>query len=372
VRITRRRLLGAGIAGATTVALAPRLRRIFGDSAESGGTSPVSGIGLLDYRIEGSDKPLAIAEELTRYAPGRFDVVVAQTSSLKLNWPKVKAANANLWWAVYSNGTHTNHPPPYFSHDWYVWDSQNHAVTSKQFPGNYLMDPRSGWKGYRENFCAKLLTDSGANALYVDELGVGPIYEGGVSGSPIDPRTGTTWTWADWMISMNALLDGYRAKLPGTKLYCNGLGNGNRYFTAPTSTLLDHCDGALAESFLRGASQPATFYPTASSYDREIRMIEDAGPAAWACTKIWVTTSTTTNDRVLRWALGTFLLGAAPGALWYSTAVRAQTVTPWRSEWTTAKELGAPLGPRVGNQRLFEHGSVTVNTATHDAAITLT
>lgn len=363
----------------------------------------MSTVGFLDYAIEGDDNKsgwLTQAIALDRYRPGRFEIVVAQQNMLKPFWPAIHDANPDIEWAAYTNGTHYSGPIA-FPADWYVKGSTGLRVRSKAFPTNYLMNPLStslyqgyaGWNAYKLAQSKALLASSGASALYIDELGVGPIFVDGITDGPaIDPRTKQPWTWAAWMVQMNMVLDTYLT-IP-VPIYANGLGNGGRFFEPPlgtdaaknggnTAPLLQHSEGMLMESFLRGAKMPnesattSPWYPSVapnrlsgvSPYDRELRAVEQSGSNAWFCTKVW-TGSAQTNS-VLNWALATFLLGYKPGQLWYSTGKRASTVTPWRAEWTSAKLLGAPLGPRIGYTRAFEGGTVAVNPSAHTGSIVL-
>lgn len=337
------------------------------DEAEA---AVVGQLGVFDYVIEGNDAAMSLSVALDRYTTGKFDMAVALANTLKGVYSQVKAKNPSFVWAVYLNGTHSqqlDHPA-----DWYLYDKYGNMVVPKDFPKNRLMDPRSGWKDYNVQHGLSLLNGTGANALYIDELGIGPIRVDGLSGAPINPATGLAWTNAEWMPQMDNILMAFNAATP-RYIYCNGLGNGVRYFdpAAPTSTLLSYCDYSLAESFMRGAKNPATYYPSLSTWTKEVQMVEDAGANLMACSKIWVTIDSTTRSRIHRYCLGTFMLGFQPGAMWYFTGQRATTVTPWNALWDKVRSLGAPTAPRGGYYRTFQNGSVTVDPVAHDAVFTL-
>lgn len=364
------------------------------DKSIAEGDEPV--VNPFAYDIEGNDQPIGRDAALKRAR--KFPFIVAQA---EMYGAYVKGAYAGdsdamiqahpqLDLSMYLNGTHMNsdavarYNPP---NDWFVLDGNGTRVRAGgDWSNNYLMDPLSGYIDWLVEMTGPKLERCRYNSLYVDELGVGPITSlaDGI-GKPIDRRTGQPWTWATWMPEMAAVAQRFSADFD-VPIRTNGLGNGLRFFdpdpemrgedsSGPTSQMLPFCDSALAESFIRGATtvKPggADYWPTLTALEREIRMLEVAGPKAWACSKIWITRSDTFKEQVHRFCLGTFMLGAAPGAAWTFTKQKATTVTPFHPLWARARSLGAPLGARNGLVRQFQHGEVRVDATRHDATFTI-
>lgn len=380
MRITRRKLLiGAGIATAgITAELFLRKRSLVQPEADLLGEA----MKTMAYDIEGNDKPLTDTVARARFAKGKFDIGISLKAMYQNIVGELIAANPALVMAVYTNGTHSKKAPPYFPLDWYIYDINGVPVRSKAFPDNHLMNPRSSWVGFKMDE-AKALLDSDYNAIYVDELGVGPVYLEGVTSAPVISGSRTPYTWDEWMKDCIYLAKSYQT-VTAKPVYANGLGNGARFFEYPvgdvktsnggnTRPLLDVCDRTLGESFLRGATQPPSYYPTVKNWNRDVDMVAAAGAKSMFCCKVWSSTDAAVVARIHRWSLGSFLLGANPDTAWYFTGKNAKeltpSVTPWSATWDRAKQLGNPVSPRDNTHRDFVNGYVDVNNTTHDAQI---
>lgn len=347
---------------------------------------------LLAYDIEGNDKPLGRVAAVARAK--QFDFIVAQremygpSGTYTGDGNAMIAANPTLKLCMYLNGVHMNQDAVdryKFPADWYVRSSSGAPVKgSGEWAGLYLMNPLTPYLDWLVNFTRTKFAGSQFNALYVDELGVGPISS--VSSTPIDPRTNQPFTWKTWMDVVVMLEQRFKSEF-SVPIYVNGLGNGVRFFDTsyatrgetvpgPTSALLPWCSGALAESFIRGAktTKPdgSDYWPTNTALDREIHMLEIGAAPVWACSKIWLTKTDAFLEQVHKYCLAAFMLGADPSATWYFTKKRATTVTPLHPLWTTAKSLGAPLGPRSGYTRAYEHGHVSLDNVKHTGSIVKT
>lgn len=335
------------------------------------------------YEIESDDVKLADATAESRAK--KYDIIICQEKQYRDQVSGLLAAHPNLVIASYFNATHSQKPPGTLGahpDSWYVWDKYGVPVRSKAFTGNYLMNPRSGWKQYVVDQIAPL-TAAGYNAVYLDELGIGPVRTDGTTSQAVLPGTNNPWTEALWEPDMNTLLAA--AKAGTSKLvYANGLGNGARYFAtggAGTSGLLSAGDRVLGESFLRGANMPTEpntlFKATDVNWRRDIDMVVDAGPKGMFCCKCWsYPKGSATNDRVERWASGSFLLGCYPKSGWFYSPVKASTVPAWRPMYDTMKALGAPTADATYDgskgHREFMHGYVDVDNGATDATITVT
>lgn len=340
----------------------------------------------LAYDIEGG----RIRTELEAVTRARqFKTIVAQKAMYKQYAAAMLAAHASLRLLVYQNGTHTNNPPgskDYLPLDWYVRDKDGTPIRAGgDWPGNYAMSPISGWGDFCVLLAQNLVSDSGFNGVYVDEMGTGPITN--TSNAPlgvvtaIDPRTGLVWDLDTWVEDMCNLLARIRSALPDDYTYCNGLGNGARFFASKggTAPLLDACDGAVCEQWIRSPGQLINDWGGGSvtaqriRLDRDLAMCEEAGAKFLGITKTWTPGTEDQKERWHRYSMGAYLLAMANGADYYFTPQRAVDYpTPYSPLAAKAKQLGKTVGPRTDFRRVFEHGSVILDPVGHDALITVT
>lgn len=331
------------------------------------------------YAIEGNDKPVAdpVAEELA----DQWDIIICQKYQFKDQVRDLLDRHPKLAVASYFNATHTQKGPPYHPNNYYVRDENDVPVRSKAFPTNFLMNPRSGWLDFVISQIPSLVSD-GYNAIYMDELGVGPIRTEGTTSQAVLPGTNYPWTEAAWQPEMTNLLAAVE-NATSVLVYANGLGNGVRYFApdgAGTQYLLQHADRVLGESFLRGANMPGEpgklFKASDVSWRRDIDMVMDAGPKGMFCSKIWsYPDDPEIQDRVERWATGSFLLGAYPKSGWFFSTEKAVTISEWRPMYDKMKRLGVPVSdatftPSTGH-RNFMNGFVEVDNDATDATISV-
>jgi hypothetical protein len=95
-----------------------------------------------------------------------------------------------------------------------------------------------------------------------------------------------------------------------------------------------------------------------------------------ALTKTWTPSTSEQRDQWHRFSLATFMLGSAPGDLYYFTSQRALTVTPFHPYWAHARRLGRPtdVARRMTNgmyRRPYEGGFAMVNPLTTSQSYTV-
>lgn len=333
------------------------------------------------YEIEGADKTLSdvTAEERA----SKFAIFVCQEYQYRSQVKGLIERHPGVVFASYMNATHTKKAPPYYPEDWYVYDKSGTPVRSLAFLDNFLTNPRSDWLEFVVSQVGPL-TNAGYNAIYLDELGLGPIRTEGTTSQACLPGTDQPWTeplWTPETVKIAQAVQGDTDKL----VYANGLGNSIRYFYPNTSTtkpLLGPCDKVLGESFLRGAKmkgEPAKLFKvTDTNWKREIAMVKDAGPKGMFCTKIWsYPQDIGLVARVERWATGSFLLGAWSESGWFFSGPSKATIAPiYRGMYDRVKRLGNATGDATytgsTGRRNFQHGYVFVDNAATDGRIVVT
>lgn len=375
MKMTRRKFIVAGTASGVAAYVAISRRRRTSEVEAGTGGKPMR---TVLYAIEGNDKAVsdAAADDLAR----KWDIIICQKYQFGNQVTRMLSLNATLVMASYFNATHSQddgHPEA-----WYVHDAQGRRIQSKAFPSNNLMNPRSAWVEFVINALPSLVA-SGYNAVYMDEMGVGPIRTDGTTSQAVLPGTNDPWTEALWEPDMNTML-GTIATATEELVYANGLGNGIRYFApdgAATEGLLLSADRVLGESFLRGSKMPTEpttlFKATDTSWKRDIQMVIDAGPRGMFCCKIWsYPNDPATQDQVERWATGSFLLGCYPKSGWFFSSEKAATLPEWRPMYDTMKKIGVPLNAATftgsTGHRDFMNGYVDVDNAHTDAKIVVT
>ena len=67
------------------------------------------------------------------------------------------------------------------------------------------MDPGNpAWVQNRLDECRKIIAKTQYNGCYLDNMGYGFIKYNPLTGKPINPRTRTFWTYADWQKATSA------------------------------------------------------------------------------------------------------------------------------------------------------------------------
>lgn len=331
------------------------------------------GFRSMFYDIEGQGS-LTLADAVIRAREvGRFGQIVAQRSKYKDKVTAMKDTQPTMELLVYVNGTHTTNPG--YDPAWYVRDKSGEKVRAAEpWQGNFLMDPRNAdWTAFRIRTCLELISDSGFDGLYVDEVGTGCITAVS-TGLPIDPATGTVWTTEDWTHDMSAFLGAIQNAVTHP-VWFNGLREANAFWgvaASPTrpplpaqKILLDTgAAGGAAELWLRAPGQPLDKFQDVTYWERTAGMHDYCGDRIMTLTKTWVDGTQAQKDQWHRYALSTFM-NATAGGRFYFTYERAVNVTAKHPWWSFARSLGSPSGVRIQTsglwKRFFSGGLVATN-----------
>lgn len=311
----------------------------------------------------------------------RYDIVVATRSKFTPYVAAMRAANPNLKLMVYENAAFAqkNEGTRYPS-SWYAHDQNGNRVTSIGF-GNYLMDiTNPAWAQDGISRCQTDLSANGYDGCYFDMLLRAPLLPSYVSGLPVDSRTGTVWTSADFATAVVKLATALRTGLPGIPLAGNELTNGSRYFATDGSSnapLLGVLDAAHDEIWLRGGSTGVTRYPTEKQWLQYVNMLVDIGSRgeqAMIQTKVWVPATAAQLDAWHRYTVASFLLGTDGRS--YLNFSSAQTMPQMTADSPYDRvDVGSPLGAyaKVAGvyQRTFTKGIAMVNPTAASIAVPL-
>jgi hypothetical protein len=297
-----------------------------------------------------------------------FGAVVATPRVYRPYVSQMKAANPNLVLFVYMKGIFTYDTS--LPEDAYSHDANGARIAGLQFPGTWLMNPRSpDAVAYVSRRAIDLVRASGYDGVFLDTLGPAALNPSFVQSLPIDPLTGVVWTVGDW-VTATAALAGQVAAALGKPTIANGLRDGPNYFNvvAPTRVLLlTGLNGAMAEGWLRGAMNPITRYPKESDWKLNVDALADAGSLGasfLAVTKVWIDGTQAQKDAWYTFAVASYLLGNDGHAyISFSYAQGDETVVYQLCNL----DLGTPLGPYFKNtvyRRRFSNGLVLVNPTT--------
>ncbi len=353
--ISRRTFLkGAAVAGAACM--------LPGVDPGRSGAAVRSGIRVLGYDIEGPFDYVP-TRRTALWRASHFDALVAIEEMYAAHVAEMFDVNPELAIACYINAMHTledRHPE-----DWYLHTVDGARVKDGGvWTMNYLMSPLSGWTDWMIGVLQERLDRSGYNAVYIDGAGLGAL---GVSTAPpIDPRTHAEWTSTDWVTDMIEVTHRIRTNV-GVPLWTNGIGDAKRYYDLGSSRMVPESDRGFTEQYTRHSTWRIDQHLTSQEWVRTVSMTREIGVKYAGITKVWVAAPPEEKDRWHRHALTTFLMGAAPGALYYFTGERATTVTPFHPYWRIARSLGAPAEATYTvdvsglTSRAFEHGRALCN-----------
>jgi len=284
----------------------------------------------------------------------------------------MKTANPNLKILMYVGATAVGVgktlPDGYYAHD-----SAGNRIQLRDWPV-YQMEPSSsGWRSYVASRCTSLLTTSGYDGCFFDQLGPAPLNIGYVTGIPVNPATGNKYTTPEWLAQTSALAASVGASVAPKPVIVNGLTGGQAYFdtVAPTSQLTSGVTGGMAELWLRSPTTPVTTYGTEANWKKSVDMLTDAANRSRTVvttTKLWLSgVSQAQMDAWHEYALSSFLLGEVPGRSFFEfmwTGTSQITGHPW---WKI--HIGSPVGayvktPSGAYERDFQGGKVFVNPST--------
>jgi hypothetical protein len=159
------------------------------------------------------------------------------------------------------------------------------------------------------------------------------------------------------------------------------MGNGKRYYEDPTAPLFDSMSSAMAEIWLRAPSQPATWFPSVDSWEREVQALidTDSDDATVVTVKTWGSGTPAQKEAWREFALASYLLGNN-GRDWFEFT-SDHSKTPW-SDLSPLYDL--PIGSPTQNasnvtayehdgvyQRSFTNGRVLVNPGERSVTVSL-
>ncbi len=307
---------------------------------------------------------LSYAQEAQRY-----QVIVLQSTDYALV-PLLKAANPNLRILVYqhtwfskpgdSDGwtVCTSYQSDLAHPSWFLYDASGNPVPSRA-AGNYLMDPDD--PSYQQACFAHaiaLAKQYGFDGIFLDDILATPAWEM-AAGAPLPSKYPTTAAWQAAMTNMLAnaaaafhahgLLAFANLSVFGTAASGGGLW---QTWSAPL-------DGAEEEAW---TGQPNDLLGGVSTWPAQIANL------GWdeAHGKYTILHSYDATEAGNTYGLASMML-AAGGLASYSTANGNYTnYETWYPEYTTAQQLGAPLGTyfQLANgvyERAFAKGIVLVN-----------
>ena len=307
-----------------------------------------------------------------------FDIIVAHLATYRPWVSQMKSVNPDLELNVYVNGTFSSSKSStLYPSSWYARDKGGNKIMAKGF-NTWLMDPRNpGWIGEVTSLCQYRLSYSGYDGCFLDVLGTSGLNPTSVTGLPIDPRTGTEWTKRAWMEATSTLGATVRYAIAPRPIMANGLGFGVPYFdpAAPRERLLDGVGTAMSEVFVREPGGGVNVYRNEATWKKDVDMVADAvarGSRIVVTTKVWCSATAAQIDAWHRYALGTFLLGYAPGRAFFTFRSDHAHSAP-SSYWDV--NVGTPTAPyaKVGGvyRRPFSNGLVLVNPTTSPATVAL-
>lgn len=216
-----------------------------------------------------------------------FDVIAVLRGTYHEYVADMRAANPDLVLLVYLNGALAQSTQgETYPDDWYARDAAGNKVRSVGW-GNYLMRPDDpGWIADVASRCRTFLAYSGYDGCFLDVLGTAPLNPGYVTGLPIDPSTGRVWEKQAWLRATANIAEQTRLAVAPAPVFGNGLANGSSYFSpdAPSATILEGLDGAMAETFVRDPRGPIASYRSESRWKSNVDMLADAGDrgGAWS------------------------------------------------------------------------------------------
>lgn len=203
-----------------------------------------------------------------------------------------------------ARGVSVTLPEHFFAHYTATRSSTTRLHVFRQTGNIYLAQPSDGgsyvdargftgtsWESWRAqdgftDVAAINVLRGGAkfNGVYLDSMSAGPSAFGKTA---VHPGTSMEYTSSAWhTLAYAAVGDACLAEAPaGMFVMANGLTHGTRYF-ASTSSLMDHVDLGLAESWLRDNNSPAgnSGFRTLSQWKNDMNMVIDVdqnGGAIW-------------------------------------------------------------------------------------------
>ena len=310
----------------------------------------------------------------------RFSIISALPNTYAPYVAAMKVANPKLRIFVYMNGTmaSTKEATAGLPESWYLHDASGRRITNAWHL--FLMNPaNAGWVSNRASTCTRLITQSGYDGCFLDNLGSGTWYAGTVSAAPLDPATGKKYLPGAWLARTAALAQAVHTST-GRLVFANGLVSGRAYFSpsAPSKVLSDGSDLALAETFIRTAGMGITQYRSVTAWKQDVDMLAQAaaqGKRVAVLTKVWASGTQQQIDDWHAFAAGSFLLGTNGQQVFEFSGSPTADISAGSSVIAKLTALGAATGAySVVNgiyQRQFTGGLVIVNPTTAPLTATL-
>ena len=332
--------------------------------------------GVADWGVEQEAPTHTWTETAAVQHAKRFNFITALRNSYRVHVPAMKRANPNLTLYAYMNGgfAYSGDKDTYPAH-WYLYDSMGQKIQNNW--GIWLMDTANpDWVTNRINECKAALQLSGYDGCFVDNLGVGSLW--GLSGRPINPRTGQPLTNSEWLNATVELASKMRSAL-GPIILVNGLVDGVQYASqaTPSSRLLVAAGQGLSEAFNRTANAGPDDYRSEAAWVADINMLSDAttrGIRVTTITKVWVTATDAKKAQLHRYALGSFLLGNNGRGLFhfsYGKGSDNMANNPLHDQVRLGPPVAAYGKVSGAYQRSFENGRVIVNPSTASVTVPL-
>ncbi|GAA1794031.1 putative glycoside hydrolase [Nostocoides veronense] len=310
-------VLGAGLAlsvAGGAASATPRHTSATGEvGAAAGATASRAGSNILRLWVPefmGRGHGPYTDAELTAMAK-RFSMIVTMPKKFTPKIALMKKANPALELSVYRNATFATGALPEAT---YAHTAAGERIHSLKWPTTYLMELDSpAWHKQIATTCTNMVAASKYDYCYLDVLGNGPLISGDyMSGVPVH-ADGRAWTANEW-ISYAAQISTSAATALGRPQYGNGLGTGERYFTARYASwpLVPPNKQVAAEGFARNARGDINLFLTEALWKQDVDMIVDAearGKGMMTITKLWVPATEAQRNRWHEYTLATFLLG---------------------------------------------------------------
>lgn len=197
---------------------------------------------------------------------------------------------------------------------------------------------------------------------YIDSMGTSSYK--GVNCDPASGSPGTAYNQTQWLNLIWTIADEMRTRGSGRMVIANGLITGGPYFGgASTKNLLNHCDGGLAENWLRNNFSSVTAFPAENTWQSDVDMVIDAntrGKLFWGIINIanrvaggapsgWTTPTAAQMEKQWRYSVATYFL-ADRGFLVFEFVEDTANVKPWTG--------GGPYSPNPQFDHPYLHVSL--------------
>jgi len=317
-----------------------------------------------------------LTDSEAQHVAAASDIVAGTGKQLIGKVPMMHRVNPSLSVEVYVNAMYSPRSERYPESD-YAHTAKGARIIDSIFD-IYLMNPSSAhWRSHAAAACRAALSRSGADACFLDNLGMAALSPGYVSGVPVDPATRRVYTPAAWLHLTGSIASSVAAQTPAWMMISNGIGSGGKYFDGPTRQLAAVSPAAMAEVFLRGPSSSLGTFPKVPQWKMNVDMLVDATARHYrilAVTKIWRKATSAQLAQWHKYALATYLLGAGPVSAFCFSPTQTLTGLGYGDAWA-AHSIGIPVagysGVGAAYQRRFTGGLALVNPTSRPLVVPL-